>query len=83
MRSSGEHVGSKSTTPAPPCEILTAGELAERWRVPESWVREQTRSRCVDVLPHIRLGRYIRFCWNSPELNAWWKRRQVGNVHEA
>lgn len=57
-------------------EVLTAEELAARWRVPESWVREQTRSRCIDPIPHVRLGRYVRFCWRSPSLNEWWARRQ-------
>ena len=56
-------------------EVLTADELAERWRVPPSWIREQTRSRVVDPLPHARLGRYVRFPV-SQELLGWWKRRQ-------
>ena len=58
-------------------EVLTPKELAARWRVPESWVRDQSRSRrCADVIPHVRLGRYIRYSWGSPELNDWWRRRQ-------
>jgi len=83
MESSGEQSGNKSPVPGPSFEVLTAEELAARWRVPESWVREQTRSRCTDPIPHVRLGRYVRFSWNSPELNAWWGRRQVGNGHAA
>jgi hypothetical protein len=57
-------------------EVLTVDELAERWKVPPSWIREGTRCRAVDPIPHIRLGKYVRFAWNSPELIAWWKRRQ-------
>ena len=79
MQKSGGTIGEHTVAAGPPCEVLTAGELASRWRVPESWVREQTRSRCVDPIPHVRLGRYVRFIWISPELNAWWKRHQVGN----
>jgi hypothetical protein len=58
-------------------ELLTAEEIAERLRVPASWIREQTRSRSLenDPLPHLRLGRYIRFQWGSPELEAWLQRR--------
>jgi hypothetical protein len=56
-------------------EVLTVDELAERWKVPPTWIREGTRCRAVDPIPHIRLGRYVRFV-NSPELAAWWKRRQ-------
>ena len=49
----------KTCAVGPFYEVLTAEELASRWRVPESWVREQTRSRCLDPIPHIRLGRYV------------------------
>ena len=38
--------------------LLRAGEVAERLGVPESWVRESARS---GAIPHVRLGRYIRF----------------------
>jgi hypothetical protein len=73
MRKVGEHVENN----APPFfEVLTAKDLAARWRVPESWIREQTRSRSADPIPHVRLGRYVRFSWASPELASWWKRRQ-------
>ena len=64
-------------------EVLTADELAGRWRVPESWIREQTRSRCPDPIPHVRLGRYVRFSWGSPELDSWWARRQSKKTHFA
>jgi hypothetical protein len=58
-------------------ELLTPVELAEKLKVPVSWVRDRTRSRDLqgDVIPHLRLGRYIRFQWGSPELEAWLKRR--------
>jgi len=66
------------TAKGPFFEVLTAEELAERWRLPASWVREQCRTRCADPIPHIRLGRYVRFSWGSPELTEWWGRRQSG-----
>jgi hypothetical protein len=59
-------------------EVLTAEELAERWRVPASWIREQCRSRAADPIPHTRLGRYVRFSYGSPALINWWTRRQNG-----
>jgi hypothetical protein len=60
-------------------ELLTSEEFADRLRVPASWVREQTRSRALegDPIPHLRLGRYVRFRWGSPELEAWLRRRLV------
>jgi hypothetical protein len=53
-------------------EVIDSRELARRWAVPESWIREQTRSRAVNPIPHVRLGRYVRFEWWSPELERWW-----------
>jgi excisionase family DNA binding protein len=38
--------------------LLTASEVAELLAVPESWVREHTRS---GTLPRIKLGRYVRY----------------------
>ncbi len=71
----GEQPGSK--TP-PHFELLTPVEFAERLKVPVTWVRERARSRELDgedVIPHLRLGRYIRYRWGSPELEAWLQRR--------
>jgi hypothetical protein len=48
-------------------ELLTPAELAERLKVPKSWVFEQTRQRAkvrnMSPLPCIRLGKYLRFSW--------------------
>jgi hypothetical protein len=72
----GAQPGAQYTPPQGPFfEVLTAEELAQKWRVPPSWVREQCRSRCADPIPHARLGRYVRFSWGSPELTKWWARR--------
>jgi excisionase family DNA binding protein len=75
-----EVVGSSALAPAPApslspklasgektTELLTVQELAERLRVPESWVRARTRSRTLDPLPCVRLGRYTRFRWSAVE----------------
>jgi len=58
-------------------EIIDSERLAERLSVPVSWVREQTRTRTVSKIPHLRLGRYRRFLWGSPELELWLKSRIV------
>lgn len=52
-------------------EIVDAKELANRLCVPVTWVYEQVRSRAQDPMPHLRLGRYVRFQPNSPEFQAW------------
>lgn len=57
-------------------EVIDASELAKRWSLPESWIREQTRTRSADPLPCIRFGRYVRFEFGSPKLAAWYDRRR-------
>jgi len=58
------------------CEIIDAVELAKRWKVPETWVRDQVRRRSLDPIPHVRLGKYVRFEWGGEPLNDWWSRRR-------
>jgi hypothetical protein len=60
-------------------EFIDSKELARRWCLPVSWIREQVRSRSTDPLPHVKFGKYTRFRWASPELNAWDERRIVGS----
>ena len=57
-------------------EIIDSAELAKRWGVPETWVRDQVRKRAFDPIPHVRLGKYIRFEYGSEPLNDWWSRRR-------
>jgi len=54
-------------------EVLDSAELAARWRVPESWIRNRTRARTPkeERIPCIRLGRYVRFEWGSSQLAEW------------
>ena len=44
-----------------PDEVLTVGDVAERYKVPVSWVYERTRRKGKDRLPHHKLGKYLRF----------------------
>jgi len=57
-------------------EVLDGRQLAERWRVHFTWVRKQV-SCSEDPIPHVKFGRYVRFLWGSPDLNAWIARRYV------
>lgn len=59
-------------------QFITSEQLAEKWNLPASWVREQVRSRAADPLPHVRFGKYVRFRWGSPELEQWAERRIIG-----
>jgi predicted DNA-binding transcriptional regulator AlpA len=60
----------------PQLEVLTSAELAQRLKVRESWVIDQSkRSRTSDPIPVLRLGKHRRYRWGSPELDAWLERR--------
>jgi excisionase family DNA binding protein len=44
-----------------PGALLTVHEVAEFLRVPVSWVYERTRRRGRERLPHVKVGKYLRF----------------------
>jgi len=52
--------------------LLTVAEVAELLRVPVSWVYVRTRRRGIDRLPHLKLGKYLRF--SEPEIANWLQR---------
>ena len=41
--------------------LLTVEQVAEMYQVPKSWVYGRTRKRGVERLPHLKLGKYLRF----------------------
>jgi excisionase family DNA binding protein len=53
--------------------LLTAGELAERLGVPESWVRTEERA---GRIPSVRLGKYVRFKLHDVERTLAERSRQ-------
>jgi predicted DNA-binding transcriptional regulator AlpA len=65
------------STPIDPSQILTLPELAARLKVSQRWVYEKSRRRCLNPLPCIRIGRYLRFDWL--EVSAW-LRQQSGRA---
>ncbi len=50
-------------------ELMTVSELASFLKVPVSWVYERTRRRGIECLPHMKLGKYLRF--SMPEIKKW------------
>src|SRR5712692_4551682 len=57
-------------------EIIDTKELASHWQLPVSWIREYTRpDRTGDPIPHVRLGKYVRFEW-GPALEQWFASRR-------
>ena len=55
--------------------LLSAAEVAELLAVPVTWVRESTRA---GRLPHVRLGRYVRYERN--EILAWLSEQTSGRA---
>jgi excisionase family DNA binding protein len=55
--------------------LLDADAAAELLAVPASWLLAQARR---DAIPHVRLGRYVRF--DPVELQAWARSRMRGPV---
>ena len=41
--------------------LLTVHDVAEFLKVPVSWVYERTRRRGSERLPHLKIGKYLRF----------------------
>ena len=46
-------------------QLLTVSEIAQTLRVPVSWVYGRTRRRGFERMPHIKLGKYLRFDPNA------------------
>lgn len=59
--SAAEADGAQSS---PIAAVLTVAEVAQLLRVPSSWVYEHK-----SVIPHIKLGKYLRF--RRSEIEAW------------
>jgi excisionase family DNA binding protein len=53
-------------------ELLTVAEVAEVLKVPVSWVYERTRRKGVERIPHLKLGKYLRF--HACEVREWLQR---------
>lgn len=51
--------------------IIDAEALSRHLQLPVTWIREGTRSRTADQIPHLRFGRYVRFVLGSKELSDW------------
>jgi excisionase family DNA binding protein len=71
------HLGAPpSAVPLGAAPLLDAQGAAALLNVPASWVLAEARA---DRIPHVRLGRYVRF--DAGELQAWWLTRRRGPWH--
>jgi excisionase family DNA binding protein len=54
-------------------DLLTVEELAQRLRVPVSWVYSRTRETGPGSMPRMKIGKYVRFI--EREVMEWARRR--------
>ena len=57
-------------------DLMTVNEVAGLLKVPASWVYERTRRRGAERIPHMKLGKYLRF--SMAEVKTW-----LQNLREA
>ena len=53
------------------CDLMTVEETARALHVPISWIYGRTRRRGKERIPHIKLGKYLRF--ESTQVQEWVK----------
>jgi excisionase family DNA binding protein len=58
--------------------LVDATGAADLLGVPKTWVLAEARA---DRIPHVRLGRYVRF--DPIELERWWRARTRGPSAQA
>lgn len=62
-------------------KLLTAAEIAQKLRVPVSWIYSRTRARCPHAMPVLRVGKYCRFI--ERDVISWLKSQQSGGNNES
>lgn len=50
-------------------DLLKVGGIANELDVPPSWIYARTRIKDGNTIPHIRVGKYLRF--RKSEVMAW------------
>lgn len=60
-------------------KFWTVRKLAEHLQVPNSWVYDRTRESGPDLIPHLKLGKYVRFDPASRQFQAWLKAQRVAD----
>ena len=59
-------------------ELITVDELADRLKVPKSWVYGKTMQKGPDAIPRIQTGKYIRFDYDL--VIGWLESRTFSEV---
>ena len=56
--------------------LLTVEEVSDLFQLPRSWVYERTRRRGIERLPHLKLGKYLRF--EEKAVQEYLDRQRIG-----
>jgi excisionase family DNA binding protein len=57
-------------------DLLTVGEVAALLRVPASWIYARTADASIEDIPHLKLGRHLRF--RRTEVLVWLEGKHRG-----
>ena len=52
-------------------KFWTVEDLASHLRVPKTWIYDRTRENGPEIIPHIKLGKYVRFNPESEAFQNW------------
>ena len=52
-------------------KLWTPDDVAEYLNVPVGWIYKRTRKNGPEMIPHIKLGKYLRFDPASPAFQDW------------
>ena len=52
-------------------------ELSDYLAVPAGWVYDRTQANGPEIIPHIKLGKYIRFDPESEAFRSWLETHEV------
>jgi predicted DNA-binding transcriptional regulator AlpA len=58
-------------------DLLTIDELAKKLKIRKSWIYSRTRIKGPGSVPHLKIGKYLRFCLG--DVLTWLKDQQYGN----
>ena len=57
--------------------LWTIKELAAHLQVPRSWIYDRTRENGPEHIPHIKMGKYLRFDVESRGFQEWLQQHYV------
>jgi predicted DNA-binding transcriptional regulator AlpA len=59
-------------------KLWSVENLAEFLGIPKTWIYDRTRENGPEVIPHVKLGKYVRFDPDSSAFQEWLKNHEVG-----